>query len=58
MKKNYYSLLGMRILKKTIAIFTDSFLVLYFLQLSNNNIIPLGIYNLFQYTITFLVIFF
>ena len=50
MKKNMICLMLMRILKKAINIFTDSFFVLYFMQLTNNNILPLGIYYLFLYS--------
>lgn len=50
MRKNMICLMLMRILKKAINIFTDSFFVLYFMQLTNNNILPLGIYYLFLYT--------
>ncbi len=43
---NYKVLFGLRVLKKIITIFVDSFLVLYFLEVSNSNILPLGIYKL------------
>ena len=55
--KNYLSLFSLRLLKHTILIFTDSFPLLYFLQLSNNNIIPLGIYYLISYITVYLTIF-
>lgn len=58
MKKNYYSLLLIRALKSTIQIFIDSFFVLYFMQLSNDNIMALGKYNLFLYTALIMVILF
>lgn len=57
MNKNYYSLLFMRVIRTAISIFTESFLVLYFFKLSNNNILPIGLYNLFKYTIMALIIF-
>lgn len=56
-KRNYNCLLLMRVLKQTINIFIDSFLVLYFLQLSNNNILPVGIFNLFKYTMIIVTMF-
>lgn len=43
---NYKVLFSLRILKNILISFADSFLVLYFLQVSDNNILPLGIYNL------------
>lgn len=57
MKKNYYCLLLIRVLKSTIQIFIDSFFVLYFIQMSNNNILPIGIYNLLLYTSLIFIIF-
>lgn len=57
MKKSYYSLLLIRVLKNTIQIFIDIFFVLYFMQLSNDNIMKLGTYNLFLYTALILIIF-
>lgn len=43
---NYKVLFNLRILKKILASFVDSFLVLYFLDVSDHNILPLGIYKL------------
>lgn len=43
---NYKVLFGLRILKNILTSFVDSFLVLYFLQISDSNILPLGIYKL------------
>lgn len=57
MIKNYYSLLFIRVLKSTIQIFIDSFFVLYFMHVANNNILPLGIYNLFLYASLVIIIF-
>lgn len=54
---NYKILFLLRILKSILALFTESFLVLYFLKLSNNNILPLGIYNLISVTVIFFTIF-
>ena len=56
MKKNYYSLLLIRVLKNTIQIFVDSFFVLYFMQLSNNNILSLGTYNLLLFTSLIIIV--
>ena len=43
---NYKVLFNLRILKRILASFVDSFLVLYFLDVSEHNILPLGIYKL------------
>lgn len=43
---NYKILFSLRILKGILTSFVDSFLILYFLQVSNSNILPLGIYKL------------
>ncbi len=43
---NYKVLFCLRILKNILTNFVDSFLVLYFLQVSDSNILPLGIYKL------------
>lgn len=56
-KKNYNLLLIMRVLKSILTIFIDSFLILYFMQLSNNNILPVGLFKLFEYTFVMLTIF-
>lgn len=55
---NYKVLFGLRILKSIISSFVDSFLVLYFLQVSDSNILPLGIYKLVAVITVYLVIFF
>lgn len=57
MNKNYQSLFALRLLKSTIGIFTSNFLVLYFIQLNNQNILPLGIYYMIVYLTVFLTIF-
>ena len=54
---NYKILFALRNLKAILAIFVDSFLVLYFLTLSENNILPLGIYNLVAVITVFLSMF-
>ena len=56
-KKNYNLLLIMRALKSILTIFIDSFLILYFMQLSNNNILSVGMFKLFEYTFVMLTIF-
>ena len=43
---NYKVMFYLRILKSIVKTFLDSFLVLYFLDVSSNNILPLGIYKL------------
>lgn len=43
---NYNILFTLRTLKNVLTIFLDSFLVLYFFQVSNSNILPIGIYKL------------
>ncbi len=58
MSKNYQSLFSLRLLKSVIGIFTSNFLVLYFLELNNQNILPLGIYYIVVYLTIFLTIFF
>lgn len=55
---NYKILFNLKLLKHILSSFVDSFFVLYFLQVSNNNIIPLGIYKLVAMTVVFLVMFF
>lgn len=54
---NYKILFGLKILKSIIRNFTETFLVLYFLQLSESNIIPLGIYKLTGVITIFVIIF-
>ena len=43
---NYKVLFILTVLKNIIANFVNSFLVLYFLDVSDSNILPLGIYKL------------
>ena len=43
---NYKILFGLRLLKSITSNFVDVFLVLYFLDVSDSNILPLGIYKL------------
>ena len=43
---NYKILFSLRLLKSITANFVDVFLVLYFLDVSDSNILPLGIYKL------------
>ena len=54
---NYKILFLLRILKSILNNFVDVFLVLYFLKLSNSNIVPLGIYQLISMIVVFLVMF-
>ena len=51
-------LYGLKTLKSILETFVESFLVLYFLEVSDNNIIPLGIYQLISMITVWLVIFF
>lgn len=43
---NYRVLFSLRVLKNILTSFVDSFLILYFLDISSSNILPLGIYKL------------
>ena len=54
---NYKILFSLRILKSILNNFVDVFLVLYFLTVSNSNILPLGIYKLVSVIAIWLVIF-
>lgn len=54
---NYEVLFSFRLLKSILSIFVDSFLILYFLTLSNNNIIPLGIYRIVSMFVVFITIY-
>lgn len=54
---NYKVLFSLRVLKSIITSFVDSFLVLYFLDVSDNNILPLGIYKLVGVITIYVVIF-
>lgn len=58
MKLNNYKILFLlRLLKSVVTSFVDIFLVLYFLDVSDNNIITLGIYKLVAMITVWLVIF-
>lgn len=54
---NYKILFSLRILKSILNNFVDVFLVLYFITVSNSNIMPLGIYKLVSVIAIWLVIF-
>lgn len=54
---NYKILFSLRLLKSILNNFLDVFLVLYFLSVSNSNILPLGIYKLVAVVAVWLVIF-
>ena len=54
---NYKVLFNLRILKSILTSFVDSFLVLYFLEVSDHNILPLGIYKLIAVITIYVVIF-
>lgn len=54
---NYKVLFILRILKNLLFIFVDSFFVLYFLDISDSNIIPLGIYKLIGVITIYIIIF-
>lgn len=54
---NYKTLFTLRVLKSIFSTFIDSFLVLYFLEVSESNILPLGIYKLVSMTTVFAVVF-
>ncbi len=54
---NYKVLFSLRILKNILNNFVDSFLVLYFLDVSDRNIVPLGIYKLVAIIAIYSVIF-
>lgn len=57
LSKNYKILFSLRILKSILNNFVDIFLVLYFLTVSKDNILPLGIYKLVAMVTVYLVIF-
>ncbi len=54
---NYKILFFLRVLKSILNNFVDVFLVLYFLTVSNSNILPLGIYKLIAIITLYLVMF-
>ncbi len=53
---NYKILFYLRVLKSILNNFVDVFLVLYFLTVSNNNILPLGIYRLISMITVYIVV--
>mgnify|MGYP004612863733 FL=1 len=57
LNRNYKILFSLRLLKSILTNFVDVFLVLYFINISNNNILPLGIYKLVAMITVWLVIF-
>ncbi len=57
LSKNYKVLFSLRLLKSILTNFVDVFLVLYFVNVSNNNILTLGIYKLVAVITIWLVIF-
>ena len=57
LSRNYKVLFSLRLLKSILTNFVDVFLVLYFINISNNNILPLGIYKLVAIIAVWLVIF-
>lgn len=57
LSRNYKVLFSLRLLKSILTNFVDVFLVLYFINVSNNNILPLGIYKLVAMVTVWLVIF-
>ncbi|MBQ9318656.1 MAG: MFS transporter [Bacilli bacterium] len=54
---NYKILFIFRTIKILLNLFLDSFFVLYFITLSNNNILPFGLYKLVSITVLYLTIF-
>lgn len=54
---NYKVLFMLRALKNVLTNFVDSFLILYFLDISDRNIVPLGIYKLVAIIAIYSVIF-
>ena len=57
LSRNYKVLFSLRLLKSILTNFVDVFLVLYFINVSNNNILPLGIYKLVAMVTVWLVAF-
>lgn len=57
LSRNYKVLFSLRLLKSILTNFVDVFLVLYFINVSNNNILPFGIYKLVAMVTVWLVIF-
>lgn len=57
MSNNYKSIFGLKIFKSVIDLFISTFFVMYFLNLSNDNLIPLAIYYLILYFTVYFTIF-
>lgn len=57
MTDNYKTLFSLKTLKYITNIFTESFFILYFMSLSNNNIISIGLYYLIMYTVVMITIY-
>jgi len=55
--KNYNIMFALRILKEILETFLESFLVLYFIEVTDGNILPLGIYKLIEIFTIFVVMF-
>ena len=56
-KNNYNILFCLKIFKNILTTFLETFLILYFFQISNNNILPIGIYKLLSIITIWLEIF-
>jgi len=54
---NYKTLSILKLLKSTIDLFINSFFVMYFLEISNNNIPKLGIYYILVYLTVYITIY-
>ncbi len=54
---NYNIMFGLRTLKSIFIIFCDSFLVLYFFELSDSNILPIAMYKLVSIFTVYIVMF-
>lgn len=55
---NYKSLFALRLLKSAVEIFVNSFFIMYFLAISNQNVLQLGIYYILVYLTVYLSIYF
>lgn len=56
--KSQKTLFCLRLLKNIIDSFIDTFFVLYFLSVSSDNIVPLGVYYILQIVTVYLVFYF
>lgn len=54
---NYKVLFSLRVLKSIIDTFIDTFFVLYFLDVSSDNIVPLGVYYIIMVSVVYLTIY-